>query len=193
MAKRPAIPKATREAVLFEARYCCAVCCAALPLEYAHIIPWCETQDHNQENLIALCANCHSRADKEKWSQDNLRRFKQKPCILERSALPPLTPEKKALVDIIVNTEPEQLTHYQRQMIIAMIGAYVGVPLERIDLVSVERTNSSRIQLRMPQEAIDRLVAGFEANDPLLYALFDELQLLRVQAVVNLGYMDGSV
>ena len=33
--------------------------------EMAHIIPYCETEDNSEENLIILCPNCHKKFDKQ--------------------------------------------------------------------------------------------------------------------------------
>jgi type I restriction enzyme R subunit len=86
---RPSIPVAIRREVLFEARHHCAVCCNPLPLEQAHVIPWNESHEHSVQNLIALCANCHARADREKWGVEVLRQYKNNPCILARKSNAP--------------------------------------------------------------------------------------------------------
>src|ERR1043166_411058 len=132
-ADRPAIPIDVRREVLFEARHHCAVCCQGLPLEYAHIIPWRTTQDHSAANLIALCANCHERADKERWGAEYLQRYKKAPCILTRAIPPVLTPEQKAVVDLIVARNPEEMTDRERQRLISMVAAYAGVAIGEIE------------------------------------------------------------
>src|SRR5215813_14856426 len=86
---RPSIPIAIKRQVLFESRHHCAVCCNPLPLEQAHIIPWNKVRVHNLANLIALCANCHSRADNEKWGVKTLHKYKTIPCILARKSNAP--------------------------------------------------------------------------------------------------------
>jgi type I restriction enzyme R subunit len=82
VSNRPAIPIEIQREVLFEARHRCAVCCEPTPLERAHIDPWGKSHDHSAANLIALCANCHTRADKERWGEEYLSRYKKKPCAL---------------------------------------------------------------------------------------------------------------
>ena len=77
MSNRPAIPIDIQREVLFEARYRCAVCCEPTPLERAHIDPWRKTQDHSAPNLIALCANCHTRADKEMWGERSAKTIQE--------------------------------------------------------------------------------------------------------------------
>ena len=102
---RPAIPVEIKRDVLFEARHHCAVCCTSLPLEYAHVVPWSKSKDHSLENLIALCANCHERADNEEWGVSYLRRYKKSPCIIARGDPQPMTAEQKMLVDLIVESQ----------------------------------------------------------------------------------------
>src|SRR5579872_3628202 len=104
---RPAIPMDVQREVLLQARHCCSVCCVPTPLERAHIIAWRKTKDHSEPNLVALCANCHTRADTENWGEAALRRYKQNPCALERDRLPPMSPEQKAMVDLIIAKHPD--------------------------------------------------------------------------------------
>src|SRR2546426_207678 len=114
MTTRPAIPIEIQREVLFQARHRCAVCCEATPLEQAHICAWSESRDHSEANLIALCANCHERADHEKWGEGYLRRYKQYPCALAANALPPMAPEQKAMVDLILAVAPDSMNDRQR-------------------------------------------------------------------------------
>src|SRR5438105_8207106 len=97
---RPAIPIAVRREVLLEARHHCAACCNPLPLQQAHVIPWHESHEHSVANLVALCANCHSRADRERWGAKALREYKKNPCILARKSNAP-EPSEAHLVELI--------------------------------------------------------------------------------------------
>jgi type I restriction enzyme R subunit len=178
---RPAIPAETKREVLFEARHHCAVCCEGLPLEYAHIIPWRDTQDHSAENLIALCANCHERADKENWGARYLKKYKQDPCILARGVPPPLTPDQKAMVDLIVARDPDSMTERERLRLVSMVAAYAGVAVSNVSVVSVTSANSSRVRISMPREGAERLLRGFRDADPRLQAFLGEADLMRVE------------
>ena len=60
------------------------VCGESTPLERAHIIPWRTTKQHKLEDLMCLCANCHSRADTEHWGPKALRKYKRKPWVLRQ-------------------------------------------------------------------------------------------------------------
>ena len=65
--QRPAIPADLKRKVLVEAGHRCAIpTCRHIEVEVHHIIPWAERKEHKYENLIALCPNCHSLADRKK-------------------------------------------------------------------------------------------------------------------------------
>ncbi|MBN1549954.1 HNH endonuclease [bacterium] len=84
MSNRPEIPAEIKRMLLIESGHRCAVCGEGCPLERAHIIPWNESKSHRLENLICLCANCHERADREKWGKKTLKTYKEKPWIFRR-------------------------------------------------------------------------------------------------------------
>ena len=81
MPSRPRIPAEIEREVLVECGHRCAVCGTPSPLELAHIIPWCKSREHKAENLICLCPTCHTLADKEKWSEKQLREYKRNPWV----------------------------------------------------------------------------------------------------------------
>ncbi|NQT19989.1 MAG: HNH endonuclease, partial [Planctomycetes bacterium] len=87
MAKRPDIPAEIERQILVESGHRCATCGASSPLEIAHIIPWRESKQHRAEDLICLCANCHARADHEKWGAKTLREYKANPWVHKHPSL----------------------------------------------------------------------------------------------------------
>jgi hypothetical protein len=93
MSDRPAIPAEITREILLESGHRCAVCGTPCPLERAHIIPWHKSREHKAEDLICLCANCHERADKEKWGEKMLRRYKQKPWVLRHYESVSISPD----------------------------------------------------------------------------------------------------
>jgi len=101
MSSRPAIPRHIEQEVPLKRGTIARFCCCPTALEKAHIIPWRDTQDHSVTNLIALCANCHTRFDKEKWPESDMRRYKA--AALHRRARPsaPDAALIRAMVDII--------------------------------------------------------------------------------------------
>jgi hypothetical protein len=87
MSNRPPIPAAIRRQVAIESGHRCAADGESGPLEFAHIIPWRRCKRHTPENIICLCANCHQRADLEKWGAKTLRYYKENPWIRRHSAM----------------------------------------------------------------------------------------------------------
>jgi type I restriction enzyme R subunit len=175
MSSRPAIPRAIQEDLLFEVRHRCAADCEPVALENAHIIPWCETQDHSPANLIVLCANCHTRSHSEKWPESILRKYKQRPCALERDRMPPASPEQKLMVDFLLSSHPDSWTERERLRFASMTAAYAGVSYSDVRVVSVASANSCRVRLELPQSGAEALIAGFQDRDPRLFAFLEEV------------------
>lgn len=74
---RPAIPSELRRRVLVEAGHRCAIpTCRYIEVDIHHIIPWEQCKAHEYENLIALCPNCHRRADNGEIDRKSLRLYK---------------------------------------------------------------------------------------------------------------------
>ncbi|WIW88939.1 HNH endonuclease [Sphingobium sp. V4] len=75
--KRPPIPAEVKRRVLVEAGHRCAIpTCRHIETEIHHIVPWHLCKAHEYENLIALCANCHRRADRGEIDRKALRLYK---------------------------------------------------------------------------------------------------------------------
>jgi hypothetical protein len=74
---RPAIPAEIKRRVLVEAGHRCAIpTCRYIEVDIHHIIPWETCKTHEYENLIALCSNCHRRADRGEIDRKALRLYK---------------------------------------------------------------------------------------------------------------------
>ena len=184
MSTRPAIPTDVSRQVLFEARHHCAVCCTPLPLERAHIVPWHKTHDHGVANLVALCANCHTRADSEGWGETTLYSYKLNPCIVvANSSFKGASPFQKVLVDLILSCQPEVMTANERERLVSMVAAYARVAVQCVTLESVAASNSTKIQIGLPPEAARRLISGFQAGDPELAAFLEDFKLLDAQPI----------
>jgi type I restriction enzyme, R subunit len=183
LANRPAIAIEIQREVLFESRHRCAVCCEATPLERAHVRPWSKRKEHSVANLIALCANCHERADTEKWGESYLLRYKKQPCALAAHAMPPMLPEQQAMVDLIIGVDPETMTDRQRLRLASMVAAYAGVQFTSVSVVSVSPANSARVRLRLPEGAADALLRGVQSGDPLLIAFLEDIPVIGAERV----------
>ena len=74
---RPSIPADIRRRVLVEAGHRCAIpTCRHIDVDVHHIVPWSKSRNHDYDNLIALCPNCHRRADRGDIDRKSLRLYK---------------------------------------------------------------------------------------------------------------------
>ena len=74
---RPKIPAELKRRILVEAGHRCAIhTCRHIDVVIHHIIPWAECKRHEYKNLIALCPNCHAKADKGEIDRKSLRIYK---------------------------------------------------------------------------------------------------------------------
>ena len=74
---RTPIPAELKRRVLVEAGHRCAIpTCRHIDVDVHHIVPWETRQTHEYENLIALCPNCHRRADRGDIDRKSLRIYK---------------------------------------------------------------------------------------------------------------------
>ena len=75
--ERPPIPTELRRLVLVDAGHRCAIpTCRHIDVDVHHIVPWEQCKKHEYENLIALCPNCHRRADQGEIDRKSLRIYK---------------------------------------------------------------------------------------------------------------------
>jgi len=75
--KRSKIPAGLRRRVLVESGHRCAIpTCRHIDVDVHHIVPWAERPAHDYDDLIALCPNCHRRADREEIDRKSLRIYK---------------------------------------------------------------------------------------------------------------------
>jgi hypothetical protein len=103
---RPAIPAEILRAVLVEAGHRCAIPTCKYPTtEIHHIVPWEKCESHDFDNLIALCPNCHNRADSGEIDRKALRLYKS-----HLSAAIGTDIEKTKIVDDQVKTISEVQT-----------------------------------------------------------------------------------
>ena len=75
--ERDSIPAELRRRILVEAGHRCAIpTCRHIEVDIHHIIPWEQCKTHDYENLIALCPNCHRRADRGEIDRKSLCIYK---------------------------------------------------------------------------------------------------------------------
>ncbi len=74
---RISIPNELKRKLLIESGHRCAIpTCKHPEVEFHHIIPWGKCKEHTYDNMIVLCPNCHSRADRGKIDRKSLLLYK---------------------------------------------------------------------------------------------------------------------
>ncbi len=183
MSDRPEISTLVKRQILFESCHRCAVCGYALSIELAHIIPWRKTQDHSAENLIALCPNCHTIADTQKWNSKDFEGYKKLPWALRLNVPQPRSPWQQAMVDVVLAQDVDELDDRKKIQLVHTLAAFVGTTVDEVKIISVTRSNSSLVRLEMPQDSAEKLILGFQAQDPRLASFLDDFA--QVQAIVR--------
>ncbi|MGD0660324.1 MAG: type I restriction endonuclease [Syntrophorhabdales bacterium] len=177
MTDRPTIPISVKRQILFESCHRCAVCGFGLSIELAHIVPWRKTQDHSAENLIALCATCHEMADGQNWSSKDFEVYRREPWALRTNVGKPTSAPQKAMVDFILARDAADMGESQRIQLVYMVAAYAGVMIEDVKVIAVSPSASSLLRIEMPKDAAERLILGFQAQDPRLISFLDQFAM----------------
>ena len=83
-AGRRSIPRPMQRALKEESGYRCSIptCQQTAALEFAHIEPWAKVQEHSFDNLIVLCAICHTRFDSGEIPKSSIVQFKRNLSLL---------------------------------------------------------------------------------------------------------------
>lgn len=75
---RPPIPAELERRIKLQSGHRCAVTgCDHIDIEIHHIVPWAACREHEFENLIALCPNCHTMAHNGKIDRKSLFAYKR--------------------------------------------------------------------------------------------------------------------
>lgn len=84
--------------MLLEAGHRCAIhTCRHVDVDVHHIVPWAQCGEHQFENLIALCPNCHRRAERGDIDRKSLRLYKARLAAAFRFQEVNLYPEEVVL------------------------------------------------------------------------------------------------
>jgi len=135
MFQRPEMPIEIEKEILLECGHRCAICGVPISLEQAHIIPWHESKEYKAEDFIALCANCHERADRERWAKETLIHYKQKPWVSRQYEKTGDVPTSKVTLTIHMELEHSDklaLTQYA-------IASLLGISPNAVGIISIEK------------------------------------------------------
>lgn len=188
MATRPKVPRAVKEEVLYEAGNRCAVCCGEAALELAHIIPWAIVQEHTADNLICMCANCHTRSHDEQWTARHLHRYKAKPCVSRRVPTKPESPERRQIV-LRLEGRFEDFDEGRQRQVVSAMATLLDLDVKEFRIVKVE-AGSVLVTLELPAEYADRLINAHARGDARLDYLIhlpDTIEVAEPRDAISAG------
>lgn len=177
MSRRPAIPVDVQRDLMIECGHRCACCGEPVALERAHIVPWHESRDHNPDNLIVLCATCHTRSHDEMWDRKTLQKYKQRPFIL-RHSFANTGPGPQKMLQLTLDCTMEEFED-ARDRVIAAVAAVINARTEDVVLISVER-GSVRLTLRVPEGNTKGIVEAGDQFEQLM-DLLKPLKLVKAR------------
>ena len=183
--RRPAIPAEIVREVLIECGHRCAACGTGCPLERAHIVPWCQSQNHALENLLCLCANCHARADLEKWGSATLREYKRRPWVLRQFAAGPGQPTAHlARVRLTIDMELSEFDERYKRLLQHALAAFLEVSPELIQVSKIEE-GSVKVTIALPPKLAEDLVTSYNERNPELLSYLDPFPVHDMRQIVH--------
>jgi len=181
MPNRPSIPTAIAREILIESGHRCAVCGVGCPLERAHIIPWHESKEHKAEDLVCLCANCHQRADLEKWGEKTLREYKRNPWIMRQYGnMESAIPKPMGIVELTIAMELEDFGEKDQRLFQYALAAFLEISPYAIRITSIEQ-GSVIITIELPTQDAERLSSAYKSKDSELRRYLVPLVLLDLR------------
>lgn len=177
MSNRPPIPAEISRQILIESGHRCAVCGAGCPLERAHIIPWHKSGEHKADNLICLCANCHERADKEKWGASTLKVYKRKPWVMRQYENTDRRPEPSAKIHIEIDMELGRFDDRVQRWLQSGLAGFLEISPSSVQIESIWE-GSVTVTIELPADSAEKLLSAYERNEPELARFLEPLVLL---------------
>jgi len=139
MTNRPKIPAEVERELLLECGHRCSICGTPIPLERAHIIPWRKSKEYKAEDMICLCANCHERADREKWDETTLREYKTRPWVLRQYKNVDDISGPTSKVNLTINMEVSHFNEKNQRLLQFAIAAFLEIPPDNVKITSIDR------------------------------------------------------
>ncbi len=197
---RPPIPNELRRRVLVEAGHRCAIHTRKhTDVDVHHIIPWERCKEHSYHNLIALCPNCHRRADSGEIDRKALRMYKARLTSAsissdEALALTDDTSPLRQWQVVRVAESRSDSVRYDVEIELPSFGAPDLAEINQIEyawalscIQSFRRMILSPIQWAVPRDDSERLPAGY-LSGTFTVTLFTDTALSLRYAISEYHY-----
>ncbi len=181
---RSSIPADIRRAILIESGHKCAVCGADASLQFAHIVPWHRCRSHELGNIICLCANCHQRADKEKWGRKTLLAYKSNPWVHHNSRAVPKS-SVTTDVEVTIKMSLEDFDKTAERMLKYSLSGFLEISPGLVEIVKRE-AGSVKVTVRLPSEEARRFLAAYASESAEFQSSMMPFFFLEVKIVTTL-------
>ena len=127
--------------------------------------------------MICLCANCHERADKEKWGEKTLREYKKNPWILRKYDKEENTSMAMTKLELIIDMEIKNFDENNEKWLKFALAGFLNISPNKVRLLSKER-GSTKVTLEIPMRYVNILVHANNEKNPELKKFLNPLLLL---------------
>lgn len=137
-------------------------------MQMAHVDAWSRSRSHEPANLICLCANCHQRADLERWGSKTLREYKERPWVVRYTNWNsnPIQRDNPSTV-IIIDLSSSNLSEHDLDMLRYTLAGFLQMDADKIRVLSKEK-GSVKLTIQLPRARAKELLSAFERKDPEL-------------------------
>jgi len=150
-------------------------------------VPWSNGKSHEQGNLICLCANCHQRADLEKWGEKTLREYKSKPWVMRQNNSHAQIYATKR-IEMVIDMEIDAFDDHQENILRHALAGLLGISPQSI-CVRSKKSGSVKIVIDLPEAGAKFLLDQFKDNSSELARFLPSFRLLAVREQLDVSKM----
>jgi uncharacterized protein len=184
---RPAIPADLKRKIFMESSHHCAVCGVESSLEIAHIDPWSKVKQHKAENLICVCANCHTRYDNGDWDRKTMLDYKANPWINRQRS----SSQQRSELELILDIDLKTFDQNQRENLKEILAEITHTPPSLLKIKAVFK-NSVLAIIEMPKEAAEKFIKEFENRNERVLRLLAPFKIIEAK-MKNISYVGTIV
>lgn len=177
MKRRSAIPASLKRQLLVECGHRCAVTgCGHPAVEFHHIVPWAQCQEHDYRNMIALCPNHHVMADRGEIDRKAQRMYKSRTAAFHDGFPLDTSPDTLWVMEILLEVEP---SHPAIEVELEF-PRFLAPDLAELTLMLHARAWRRLLEYRRLRLNVDYVPEEWETGPMGLSSLSESLQVVRL-------------
>lgn len=186
---RPAIPADIKREVFMESGHRCAVCGSESSLELAHIDSWNKVKEHKAENIICVCANCHTRFDKGEWDRKTMLAYKAKPWVNKQNN----SASQPARLELSLDINLKDFDEQQRENLRETLAMLTDVSPHKIEIKAVIK-NSILVIIEMPNYAAKMFMSAYNNRNEYFSQILAPFKIMdaKMKVISYVGTIVGE-